>query len=100
MKTLTQQLSLDAFQAAVIKTYIQDYKKDIEALNVLDIPAEGKTEKYMAAKDKMEAKMLTALNKDQVVKFNEYKNRKDKKGKKGKKGKDENENSIIQKDSL
>ncbi|MDI1256233.1 MAG: hypothetical protein PSV16_09030 [Flavobacterium sp.] len=97
-EVLTKQLSLDTFQAAVVKTYIEDYKKDIEALNVLEIPVEAKAEKYQAAKDKMETKILSVLNKDQVVKFNEYKNRK--KDKKGKKDKKDKEANIIEKDSL
>ena len=94
-ESLTKQLSLDAFQAAVVKTYIEDYKKDIESLNAIAMPTEAKSEKYQAASDKMEAKILTALNKDQVAKFKEYKNRK-----KGKKDKKEKEENIVVKDSL
>lgn len=78
---MERELKLDAFQKAAATTYIEQYKNDLDGIYLLDIPDDGKMEKMNVAKDKMETGILSLLRPDQVVLFNDLK---DKKGKKGK----------------
>lgn len=86
---MTKQLKLDGFQSAAVKNIIEDYKNRVISISAETIPDEGKMEKMEKEKDKMETKILALLNKDQVVLFQEMKDKKEKKGKK--KGKDKDE---------
>lgn len=85
---MTKQLKLDGFQSAAVKNIIEEYKNRVISINTETIPDEGKMEKMEKEKEKMESKIITLLNKDQVVLFQEMKDKKEKKGKKKGKEKD------------
>lgn len=84
---MAKELSLDDFQKAATKNIIEDYKNQILSINAEEIPDSGKYEKINIVKDKMEAKIMQLLNKDQLAKFEAMKNKADKKDKDDKKEK-------------
>ena len=82
---MTKELSLDGFQAAIVKNIIKDYVDKTSNIATEAIPDQGKYEKMQVEIDKMEAKIAEILNADQKVKFQELKDKRNKKGKKSKK---------------
>jgi hypothetical protein len=88
---MTKELALDGFQSAAVKNFIQDYYNSIVSINAEEIPDEGKMEKMNKEKEKMEAKIISVLNKVQIEKFNAMKEKMEKKGKKKKKKSSEDE---------
>lgn len=81
---LTKILKLDGFQSAAIKTFMNDYKKEVESLSQIEMPNEAKAEKYNVANQKLENKIMGMLNAEQKVLYENEKNKRDKKKKKGK----------------
>lgn len=80
--SMTEELQLDGFQSAAVKNIIADYKNTVISISQESIPDEGKSEKMEKAKEKMETKIVSLLNKDQVVLFQALKEKKEKKVKK------------------
>lgn len=87
---LTKVLNLDGFQSAAIKTFMNDYKKEVESLSQIEMPDEARAEKYNIANQKLEGKIIGMLNAAQKILYENEKNKKDKKRKKDK-GKKESE---------
>jgi hypothetical protein len=87
MTRMTSELTLDAFQAAVIKGYMKDYIDFATNVNAENIPNDGKMEKIKAAQEKMDKKILEVLSQDQGVKYLDMKNKKKKDKEKDKKKK-------------
>ena len=69
MQKLTEELTLDSFQAAVIKQLLEDNRKEEEKIIAEDIPNESKFEKIIALREKMNAKIKGVLQPEQVEKF-------------------------------
>jgi hypothetical protein len=78
VQKLTDELTLDSFQAAVITQLLGDNKKEEEKIVVEDIPDESKIEKIIVLREKLNGKIKEILRPDQIEKF-------DKMGKKKKK---------------
>ncbi len=90
-ENLTAELGLDGLQSAAVKNFMQDYYNSIISINAEEIPDAGKMEKMNAQKDKMEAQVLSVLNKTQIEKFNTLKEKQEKKGKKKSKNSEKKE---------
>lgn len=86
---LTKNLNLDGFQAAIVKTILEDFKDKTITITGEEIPSEAKDEKMKIERDKMEAKIMDVLTKEQKVTYQEIKNKVGKKEKKKKNKKDE-----------
>ncbi len=94
---MTNELTLDAFQAAVIKGYLKDYIDFATNVNAENIPNDGKVEKIKGAQEKMDKKILEVLSKEQGVKYVDMKNKKnkDKDKKKKKREKDDKPSDTL-----
>ena len=86
---LTKMLTLDGFQEAAVKNFLDDYKKDMESIR--QMPEQARQEKFVIAGEKMEASIFSVLNKEQIQKYKEEKEKKENKNKKSKKKKKETE---------
>ncbi len=90
---MAKELSLDDFQKAAAKNFIQEYKDQVMSITVEEIPDSGKNEKINIVKEKMEAKIKQLLNKEQLAKFEALKNKAEKKDKDDKKEKGKKQES-------
>lgn len=66
---LKKELSLDTFQEAAIKTYLEENQKEKESILALDIIDNDKVEKLKVSYEKMESQIETLLNKKQKEAF-------------------------------
>lgn len=69
VKKLTESLSLDSFQAAVIQQLLEANKTDEDNVVAQDIPNESKIEKIIALREKMNGKIKEILSPEQLEKF-------------------------------
>jgi hypothetical protein len=69
VQKLTQELTLDSFQAAVITQLLEDNQKIEEKIVVEDIPNESKVEKIVILREKLNGKIKEILRPDQIEKF-------------------------------
>jgi len=96
-ENMVKELQLDGFQEAIIKTIFEDYKNAVTNISEEDIPSQAKYEKMQIQIDKLDAKILDLLTKEQKVKFAAFKEKTSKK-KKVKKGEaEEKENEAEEK---
>jgi hypothetical protein len=83
---LTEKMTLDGFQSAILKNILEDYKKVTTAIGEEDIPNEAKFEKIKSEKIKMDDRIKEILNEKQKIIFEDLKDSKsDTKKKKNKK---------------
>ncbi|CAM3361888.1 hypothetical protein FLLO111716_06355 [Flavobacterium longum] len=78
VRLLTEELSLDGFQAAVIEQLLSENQKAEEKIVVQDIPKESKIEQIIALREKMNAKIKGVLQPEQVEKFEKMSKKKKK----------------------
>ena len=69
VQKLTEELSLDTFQEAVIKDILKSSQIEQEKILLLEIPNESKNEQLIAARNTMNDKIVAILNPEQAKKF-------------------------------
>jgi len=69
VQKLTEDLSLDSFQAAVIRDLLESNKKEEDIIIAQSIPDESKIEKIIALREKMNGKIKEMLSPEQQEKF-------------------------------
>jgi len=79
VQQLSQTLSLDSFQEAVVKDILKSSKVEQEKILLLEIPNESKNEQLLAVRDDVNKKIIAVLNPNQIEKFEEMKNKAKKK---------------------
>ena len=100
---LTEKLTLDGFQNAILRKIVMDYNETALVITEEIIPNEAKIEKINIEKAKMDVKITEILNEKQKVAFIELKksnreknkNKKNKKSKKNKESESETENELF-----
>lgn len=68
---LTQELKLDDFQKAAVKGIYDENKDVIIALGQEDIPTDVRNDKARLLSEKIDAKIIPLLSKDQAAKYQE-----------------------------
>ncbi|MGV9003456.1 hypothetical protein [Flavobacterium sp.] len=81
---LKKELSLDTFQEAAIKTFLEENQKEKDYVLTLDINDSDKIAKLKVSYDKMDAQINTLLNSQQKETFLQIKEKKTGKDKKKK----------------
>lgn len=84
---LTMRLSLDGFQAVVVKNIVDEYIKKSNTIAIEDIHNDAKTEKSKEAQDYMEKKFDEIFTDKQKILFKEFLAENENKSAKGKKKK-------------
>jgi hypothetical protein len=69
MDKLTKDLTLDTFQATVIKGYLEDAKKKEDLVFAEDIIDQAKMDKIKVLRDNFDKKLMGLLSKEQTEKF-------------------------------
>lgn len=85
---LTEKLNLDGFQSAIVKNLIEDYMKNVNEIQMENIPNDAKAEKGEIARKYMESKFAAIFSEKQNVLFEELKDKNS--GKKKNKNKKKN----------
>lgn len=80
-ENMVKELNLDGFQEAIIKTIFEDYKNAVTNINEEEIPEQAKYEKMQIQIDKLDARIVELLNKEQKERFAEFKKKTSKKKK-------------------
>lgn len=75
VKDLSEKLSLDGFQSAIVKNLIEEYTKTVTEIGLENIPNDAKTEKGNIAKNTMESKFIEIFTDKQKVLFEGMKNK-------------------------
>jgi hypothetical protein len=78
---LTEELTLDSFQQAVIRNIFKDSEKEFINVTEMDIPNESKIEKLGILKLKLVNQIKAMLNPDQLAKYEASEKKKKKKKK-------------------
>jgi len=86
---LKKELTLDTFQEAATKTYLEENQKEKDYILSLDIINDDKIERLKVSYDKMDTQIETLLNSKQKEAFSKLKEKR--KGKKKKNKKEDNE---------
>ena len=72
---LTENLSLDSFQEAVVKDILKSSQVEQEKILLLEIPNESKNEQLLAIRENVNNKITAILNPNQIEKFEALKNK-------------------------
>ncbi|GGD25237.1 hypothetical protein GCM10011343_14240 [Flavobacterium orientale] len=82
---LTNELQLDSFQSAAVKSHLTENQKEVEKVLELQISREEKEEKIKILHEKLTADISSLLNEEQKQKFDALQQKNKKKEKKSKK---------------
>ncbi|MCB0444001.1 MAG: hypothetical protein KDC50_08125 [Flavobacterium sp.] len=82
---LKEELSLDSFQEAAVKVYLMENQKSAEKIHASDISNNEKKIKFEDAVKDFHENILKILNPEQIIIFEELKNKNNNKSKKKKK---------------
>jgi hypothetical protein len=69
IKKLTEELTLDSFQVAVVQQLLEANKKEEDIVVAQDIPDESKVEKIVALRERTNTKIKEILTPEQLEKF-------------------------------